>query len=117
MGYPSGDGSERLAYAADVMSATTSDDMLVAAADTIVTVKSIILCEMGGAAETITLKVNDGADRVLCTGQALAAYDTFVWNDVFVFGKTGGTSTLKLASGSSATVHWYVSYIVQSWVG
>ena len=54
MAYPSGNGSERLAYVADVMSAASSDDMLVAAADTIVTVKSIILCEMGGAAETFT---------------------------------------------------------------
>ena len=115
MAYPSGSGSERLAYVADVMSATTSDDMLVASADTIVTVKSIILCEMGGVAEGITLKVNDGSDIILCPGQALAAYDTFVWNDVFVFGKTGGTSTLKLATDSSATIHWYVSYIVQDW--
>ena len=115
MAYPSGNGSERLAYAADVLSAGTAADMVVAAADTIVTVKSIILCEMGGVAETFTLKVNDGSDRILCTGQNLSAYDTFVWNDIFVFGKTGGTSTLKLATSSAATIHWYVSYIVQDW--
>ena len=115
MAYPSGNGSERLMYVADVMNAASTDDMLVAAADTTVLVKSIVLCEMGNAAETFTIKVNDGADRVLCTGVSLPAHGTYVWNDVFVFGKTGGTSTLKLASGSSATIHWYVTYILQDW--
>jgi len=115
MAYPSGNGSERLMYVADVMNAASTDDMLVAAADTTVLVKSIVLCEMGNAAETFTIKVNDGADRILCTGQQLTPYGTYVWNDIFVFGKTGGSSTLKLASGSSATIHWYVTYILQDW--
>ena len=115
MGYPAGNGSERLMYSADVMNAAATDDMLVAAADTTILVKSIVLCELGNGTESFAILVNDGADHYLCSQQTLTPRDTYVWNDIFVFGKTGGSSTLKLTTDSSATIHWYVTYILQDW--
>ena len=113
MAYPSGNGSERLMYVADVMNAAAADDMLVAAADTTVLVKSIVLCEMGNAAETLTLYQNDGANWIyVFYAYTMAAYDTLTWNERFCLVPA---DKLIINCGGTANIDVTYSFIDQDW--
>ena len=126
MAIPSGSGSEVLrrgaveAQSTDVTSLkfdgtnpATGTETYAVPANHIITMISIIFCEGSGAAETITMNMDDGTHTyvVLLEQQPLAARDTFVWNDKFVL--IGGDKVR--VSASSGDVDVYYSYLDQDW--
>ena len=126
MAYPTGTGTEVLkrttidtqsntatSFRWDGTMASTGTSSYTVTALHIITVLSVIANEVGNAAELLSLYVYDGSRTLyLVTQQALAAYETFVWNDKFVL--IGGDKLL-VNCASTANVDLVCSYIDQDW--
>ena len=80
------------------------------------TLLSIIFTEMGGASELINMYVDPEAagsgEIYLFHQQALAGYDTFVWNDKLML---WGTDELLISAQSSANIDVWCTYIENRW--
>ena len=112
MAIPSGSGTEVLkrVYGNALSNAWT--DILTGTANHIYTIISIVACETGSAAETISFSVDiGGTDLRIVTNQSLPSDGTFTFNDKLVL---TGTDKLKVYNTAGA-VDWYVSYIDQDW--
>jgi len=125
MAIPSGSGTEVLhrgaiftqtndptSFKFDGTLSTAGTETDVVPANHIVTVLSIIFCESAGAAEAINLYAFKTNNIYLLKTQAIAANETFVWNDKIVL--TAGDA-LKVTTDNAANVSVWYSYIVQNW--
>ena len=113
MAIPSGSGTEVLKRAIGHAMTNTNSTIITGVANHIYTILSIVWCEQGAAAETISLYSNAGGDPIkFLEAQALPASGTFTWNDKIVL---SGTDTLVTITGSAANVDWHCSYIDQDW--
>ena len=126
MAYPTGSGSEILkrtlipaqsntatAFRWDGTMATVGTSSYTVTALHIITVLSVVATDAGNAAEIFDLSVHDGSNYLyLLQQQALAAYETFVWNDRVVL--IGGDKLL-VNCNSTANVDFLCSYIDQDW--
>ena len=115
MAIPSGSGTEVLKVALTAGVTNAESVVLGGVANHIYTILSIVWCEQGAAAETISLYSNyDGGVTPIkfLEAQALPANGTFTWYDKIVL---TGTDTLVTLTGSAANVDWWCSYIDQDW--
>ena len=126
MASPSGSGTEVLgngtwqAQSTDVTSfdfaagnPTTGDETDTVPANHIITMLTIAWCESQDAAEEMHLWATCDSKLVyLLVHQAIAAYDTFIWNTKFVL--IGG-DWLKTMTAGSADVDVVYSYLDQDW--
>ena len=126
MAIPSGSGTEVIkralitnqsndptAFRWDGTAPTVGTETYTVPANHIITVLSIIFCEQGNAAETISLYINDGSNNhQIIQYQDLPAHGTFVWNDKFVL--TGGDKLISHLS-SAGNCDIILSYIDQDW--
>ena len=125
MAIPSGSGTEVLkrttinsqsntatAFRWDGTMATTGTSTYTVPANHIITVISIIFSEQGGAAESISLLMNDGTNNISLMDETIPSYGAFVWNDKFVL--TGGDKLITHTQ-TSASVDIILSYIDQDW--
>ena len=125
MAIPSGSGTEVLkrttinsqsntatAFRWDGTMATTGTSTYTVPANHIITVISIIFSEQGGAAESISLLLNDGTNNISLMDQSIPSLGTFVWNDKFVL--TGGDKLTAVLS-NAGNVDVLLSYIDQDW--
>ena len=126
MAYPTGTGTEVLyrgtihnqstaetAFRWDKTIPTTGTSSYTVPALHIITVLSISICEVDGAAEIFDLLYNDAANNIyLLQNQALAANETFLWNDKFCL--IGGDK-LTIYTASSANVDILYTFIDQDW--
>ena len=96
MAIPSGSGTEVLkrttinsqsntatAFRWDGTMATTGTSTYTVPANHIITVISIIFSEQGGAAESISLLLNDGTNNISLMDQSIPSLGTFIFNDKF----------------------------------
>ena len=125
MAIPSGTGTEVLkrsimnaasntatAFRWDGTMATTGTSTYTVPANHIITVISIIFSEQGGAAESISLLMNDGTNNISLMDETIPSYGAFVWNDKFVL--TGGDKLIShLQTAGSCDI--ILSYIDQDW--
>ena len=82
-------------------------------ANHIITVLMISWCESQDAAEEMHMWASCDSKLVyMLVHQAIAAYDTFVWNTKFVL---NGGDWLKTDTGSSADIDVQYSYLDQDW--
>ena len=125
MGIPTGGGTEVLkrttinsqsntatAFRWDGTMATTGTSTYTVPANHIITVISIIFSEQGGAAESISLLLNDGTNNISLMDQSIPSLGTFIWNDKFVL--TGGDKLTAVLS-NAGNVDILLSYIDQDW--
>ena len=125
MAIPSGTGTEVLkrsimnaasntatAFRWDGTMATTGTSTYTVPANHIITVISIIFSEQGGAAESISLLMNDGTNNISLMDQSIPSLGTFIWNDKFVL--TGGDKLTAVLS-NAGNVDILLSYIDQDW--
>ena len=125
MAIPSGSGTEVLkrttinsqsntatAFRWDGTMATTGTSTYTVPANHIITVISIIFSEQGGAAESISLLLNDGTNNISLMDQSIPSLGTFIFNDKFVL--TGGDKLTAVLS-NSGNVDILLSYIDQDW--
>ena len=115
MAIPSGSGTEVLKRVYVNNLSNTDDAIITGVANHIYTILSISFCERNNAAELINMYVDylaGGTGINILTQQALAAHETFVWNDKFVM---TGTDNLYVGTQGSALVDVYCSYIDQDW--
>ena len=125
MAYPSGTGTEIVfsgsiatqstdatAFRWDQTNPTLGTETYTVPALHIITVISIIWCEVGGAAETFSLygSLNSATISIL-DAQALAANSTFVWNDRFAL--VGGDKLITVASSGDMDIIY--TFIDQDW--
>ena len=101
------------AFRFDTLHPATGTETYTVPALHIITIISIIFTETAGNAEGLHLQGVLSSNTIkLLNDQALAAKDTFVWNDKLVL--IGGD---KLVAGTTAAANidiWY-TYIDQSW--
>ena len=121
MAIPSGGGTEVLKVAYQSQLTNTDRNLITAGTHDIITVLSIIYCEMGGAEEKIILYIDAGRTDLTGTSgvnvyllykQLIGINETFVWNDKFVL---YGGDVLKTSLHSAGTLSATISYIVQDW--
>ena len=121
MGIPSGGGTEVLKVVYETYTSGTVS-LLTSGADEIITILSIVFCEIGNADEELNLFIDAARNDVSGTSSQdikilhaapLGAKETFVWNDKFVF---YGGDVLKFEAGTSGSIDINVSYIIQDWI-
>ena len=92
--------------------ATTGTSTYVVPDHHIITVLSVVITEMAGNAETISMYVNDGSqDIYLLNVESVPANGTFIFSDKFVV--KAGHKVVTLCT--PANVDIYVTYIDQDW--
>ena len=114
MAYPTGSGSERLNRVFLDAQSGGAHAILTVAANHIVTVLNVTICNMVATAYNTNLHVSAlGSTTVMLMEQPLVlpATGTFVWNDKIVL---IGTDVLKVYSAST-NYDVYCSYIDQDW--
>jgi len=129
MAYPTGSGSERL-MRGTIDSVSNTEACLLfdgnnntginqttnaVPANHIITVLSIIICEMGGASELIRMYVqcvSPSSSIFLLRDQPIGANATFVWNEKIVL-QGGDKLAVYLNSAGNCDVNY--SYIDQDW--
>ena len=115
MAIPSGSGTEVLKRHIIDGLGNSQTEVIGGVANHIYTIISITICETGGAAEKVNLKITDADDsdpHYIMNVQDIAAYSTFVWNDKFVI---SGDKKLVTNTEAAAALDVYVSYIDQDW--
>jgi len=128
MAIPSGSGTEVLknttiktqsnsetAVRWDGTRATTGTSTYSVPTNHIITVLSIVFCEVANATggELLTVRLDDGTDNVyVLNQQSIPAYGTFTWNDRVVI---ASGNKLKINLASAGNVDIWVSYIDQDW--
>ena len=121
MAIPSGGGTEVLKVGYESAVSNTDITLVTAGTHEIVTVLSIIYCEMAGAASKVLMYIDAGRTDLSGTSavnvyllyqQDLGIHETFVWNDKFVL---YGGDVLKTSLHTSGTCCATISYIVQDW--
>ena len=79
----------------------------------VITVLTITFCEMGNAAETLTLYQNDGANWIyVFYAYTMAAYDTLTWNERFCLVPA---DKLIINCGGTTNIDVTYSFIDQDW--
>ena len=115
MAIPNGTGTEVLKNLLTLATDATEHKVIDGTALHIYTLLSITFCETGNAAETFSLFIADDAgsnDCYLLKDQALAAKETFVWNDRIVL---VGTDELTVVCSNPCAISIATSYIDQDW--
>ena len=120
MAIPSGGGTEVLKVVYETYTSGTVS-LLTSGANEIITILSIVFCEIGNADEELYLLIDAARNDVSGTAsqdinilfaEPIGAKQTCVWNDKFVF---YGGDVLKFYAGSAGSIDITVSYIVQDW--
>ena len=108
MAIPSGGGSEILKGVGFDQSAAATVDCITATTHQICSLLSVTLTATGGN-NNISLLIDA---KYILYNQAVAANQTFIWNDKVVF-QAGNIFKIRLHTATQ--VISYVSYIVQDW--
>ncbi len=117
MAIPSGSGTEVLKRAYKGANSNTWFTAINGVANHIYTIISIIVVEVGGVGETVTMRLlangsSSAGDEVeFVKEHTLPAKSTFVWNDRVVL---SGTDHLEIYTTAGNCDIW-VSYIDQDW--
>ena len=114
MAIPSGSGTEVLKVAGATRTDTSGLTLVNGVANHIYTILSVSVCETAGNAETFNLYFSDdgSTDYFIVKNQALAANETFIYNDRIVL---SGTDELIFSAGGTCDIDIIASYIDQDW--
>ena len=129
MAYPTGSGSEVLrrgainaqgnsatAFTFDGSHITTGQTAATVAANHIITILSIVICEQANATKNFTIYINNGHGSLpqinIFEQHDVWAYSTFVISDKIVL--IGGDN-LKINGGGSANFDVTYTYVDQNW--
>ena len=121
MAIPSGSGTEIIKTAtlhnqsnsqSDIFGSTVGSTSTAVPANHIYIVLSITFQEMGGVAEHLYLRVNNGSNDIYLSQISLPASKCFVWNDKFA---VAAGHSLRTTLDSSGNVDVYCTYIDQDW--
>ena len=114
MAIPSGSGTEVLKRAQANGNSNTPVSILTVAANHIVTILSIIICNIDtGTSVTYNIQVSPAGSGAcyLMTTTPIPGASTFIWNDKFVM----TAADVLIINSSSGDFELYVSYIDQDW--
>ena len=121
MAIPSGSGTEIIKTAtlhaqsnsqSDIFGSTVGATSTPVPANHIYIVLSITFQEMGGVAEHLYLRVNNGANDIYFINNPLPLSSCFVWNDKFA---VAAGHSLRTTLDNSGNVDVYCTYIDQDW--
>ena len=114
MTIPSGGGTEVLKRITVNANNSGYVEALSGTANHIYTIISVIFCNNTGSEYSIGMRVNDGSNDIQllsASGNKVAGYETFVFNDKFVLLEDDDLDVFNDHSDGD----WYITYIDQDW--